>query len=119
MAIQGGAPIRGGQVNGLNALQQGGGEGQSQQIQQLAQKILEMLQGGKGETKAAKGSQQAKAQGDGEQGESLEDLFRKLQELAQQNPEAMRAALQNPAVQQVAQIALSGGGGGGSVGRAA
>lgn len=124
MTIQGGAGIRGGQVNGLNPLQQGGGDMTSQQIQQLAQKILQLLQGaGQGQQgaqqAAPKGSQQAQAQGEGQAGESLEEMFRKLQQLAQQNPEAFKAALQNPAVMQVAQMALSGGGGGGSVGRAA
>jgi hypothetical protein len=119
----GGAQIRGGnQVGGPNALglQQDGQGQQAQLIQQLAQKILEMLQQGGGQqqgAQAAQGGQQGAGQ-TGAGGESLEDMFKKLVEMMQQNPQAARQALQNPAVAQVVQAALGGGGGGGSVGKA-
>ncbi|MCK6546134.1 hypothetical protein L6R52_09715 [Myxococcota bacterium] len=117
-----------GGVGGVDRLglggQQGGGS-PLDQIKQLFQQLLERVLQGGGQAQGAQNGGQAQgaqnggqAQGAQNGAEGIDELVRKLRELAQQNPEAFKQVLgQNPAFMAVAQAALSGGGGGGSIGK--
>lgn len=108
-----------GGLNGLNGLQgQQGGQDPLSMIKQVFEQLLAKLQ--QGDAQGCKGGNCGQqAQGAGEQGgKSLTDLIEELKRMAQQNPEAFKQAMQqNPAFAQVAQVALSGGGGAGAVGK--
>lgn len=96
----------------------------TQQVTQLLEKLLKKLLG-QDDPNAAKCNgagapkQAAQAQdGDAAGGDDWEELLKKLQQLAQNNPGALQQAfMNNPALMQVAQVALGGGGGAGSIGK--
>jgi hypothetical protein len=113
-----------GGVGGVDRLgiggQQGGGsplDQIKQLFEQLLQKVLESGQQAQG-AQQPQGAQQAQSGNQAAAEGGVEDLMEKLRQMAKENPEAFKQALaQNPAFMAVAQAALSGGGGGGSVGK--
>lgn len=110
---------RGGQGLGIQGLD-GQSGGVDPMIKQLLEKLAKALQnqeakGNEGAGKAG-GAQQAGAGGAG--GESIEEMLRKLKEMAQRNPQGLLQALnQNPQLAATLSSAVSaantGGGAGG------
>jgi hypothetical protein len=96
--------------------QQGGIQDAMKLLKQLAEQLgLDPQSGGKcqgGQCQGAGGSKGAGGEGSGG---DLEDLLKKLRELAQKNPAALQAALQQmPGLASALQGAMMGSGGGAS-----
>ncbi len=105
-----------GQHGGVDALGIGQ-QGVQMDAQKLLQKLAEMLgidaQSGEKGCQGCKGGQQAGGASAAGGGEDLEELLKKLRELAQKNPAALQQALgQMPGLTQALSGAMMGSGGG-------
>lgn len=122
---QGGNGLRLGNANPMDALGQNGPQAGVQDVMKLLDQLKQALGmeegGGKGcqGCKGGGGSQGSGGAGGADAGMSVEDIMRKLRELARQNPQAVQQALgQNPQLTQMLGGAVGGNmsGGAGGIG---